>query len=543
MMITDHFGNIDWANDAFLEMTGYALNEALGQHPGRLLQGADSDKTAIHVMHKARLSHCSFEVDILNYRKDGRPFWQHIKADPIPGDATSGTRYIAVQTDITERKMLESELWNGANFDSLTHLPNRRLFWDRLNNALHHGRRSETAVALIFFDLDRFKEINDRYGHECGDSVLKEVAARIKKCLRASDTAARLGGDEFVVILGDLADVLTVDQVARKLLDTLMQPIAFPGGHHTLSASVGVALFPADADDAELLLRCADQAMYLAKSSGRNSIAYCTPSIQEHSERRLRLGHDLRHALSRHELRVYFQPIVEITTSRIVKAEALLRWTHPEIGAIKPTEFIPIAEELGLIDVIGEWVFNEAAQWAATWSAQCTRPIQVSVNKSALQFLTKQHRKSWPQLLEDWHIPYRQVSVEITESLLLKDSETVIKMLVEYRAAGIEVALDDFGTGYSSMAYLTKFSIDYLKIDQSFVRDIDSEKSRVIVEAIIVMGHKLGLKIIAEGIETEQQRQILVGAGCDFGQGYLFSCPLPPEDFSTLLGSSDMENS
>lgn len=537
VMTTDNLGNIDWANEAFLDMTGYSMNEVLGKHPGRLLQGEESSKVTIEAMHRARLDHCCFEVDILNYRKNGQSFWQHIKADPIAGDATSGSRYIAVQSDITARKLMESELWTSANFDGLTLLPNRRLFWDRLNNAMHYARRTGAVIALLLIDLDLFKEVNDLYGHENGDGVLQQIAERINKCLRASDTAARLGGDEFVVILTGVDDGVKVDQVAHKLLGTILQPIVLAGVWCTMSASIGVALFPADASDAEQLLRHADQAMYLAKRSGRNRLAYFTPSMQARSDRRLRIGRDLRHAVDRHQLMVYFQPIVDLATNAIVKAEALLRWPHPELGEIAPAEFIPLAEELGLIDEIGEWVFSEAARWSATWSAQCLRPVQVSVNKSAMQFSKRQHRASWPQLLKKWRIPCQQMSIEITEGVLLTDSESVLDTLAEYRCAGIEIALDDFGTGYSSMAYLKKFHIDYLKIDQSFIRDIDAEQSRTITEAMIVMGHKLGLKIIAEGIETEQQRKILVEACCDFGQGYLFSQALPPDEFGLLLAS------
>lgn len=536
IITTDNAGNINWVNNAFLDMTGYSMMEAMGHNPGRLLQGVDSCPITMQIMRQARLNRIGFEVDILNYRKDGRPFWQHIKADPMSDDGASGTRYIAVQLDITERKRHEFELWNNANFDALTSLPNRRLFWDRLNNGLLHGRRTGTVVALLCIDMDRFKEINDLYGHECGDAVLQEVAVRINKCLHESDTAARLGGDEFAVILNDLANVLTVDLVARKLLHALSQLIQIKDGQFMLSASIGLALFPADATNSEQLFRNADQAMYLAKNSGRNRLAYFTPSLQSRSERRLRIGSELRQAMVRDQLRVYFQPIVDLTTNSIVKAEALLRWSHPALGSVNPAEFIPIAEDLGLIDEIGDWVFGEAVRWADTWSTLCNRTIQVSVNKSASEFLTRQHGSSWPQLLHDWHMQGSLVSVEITEGVLLKDSVKVMATLAEYRAAGIEVALDDFGTGYSSIAYLKKFHIDYLKIDQSFVHDIDTEQSLVLVEAIIVMGHKLGLKIIAEGIETERQLQILVGAGCDFGQGYLFSHAIRPEEFGALLG-------
>ena len=536
VMTTDKSGNIDWTNDAFSKMTGYTAQDALGQQPSALLQGPGTSEATVRIMRNALVSSQAFEVDILNYRKGGKPFWQHIKADPISlAEPGMQAPYIAVQNDITERKILESELWTKANFDGLTHLPNRRLFWDRLRNQLHHAHRMGNKLALLFIDLDRFKEINDLHGHEHGDQVLLEISRRIQHCIRESDTAARLGGDEFAVILSDFYDCAQVDLVVSKLLAVLSQATDLQGVCCTLSASIGVTLFPDDAANPEQLLNNADQAMYMAKSSGRNRFSYFTPSMQQRSERRLRIGHDLRHALEKQQLSLHFQPIVDLATNQIVKAEALLRWSHPVQGFIDPAEFIPLAEELGLIDGIGEWVFENAAHWAHRWSEQCHVPIQVGVNKSAMQFATKNNKPSWPQKLHAWRIPGRELSVEITEGILLKDSSTVMETLAEYRMAGIEVALDDFGTGYSSMAYLKKFHIDYLKIDQSFIQDIETQDSRTIVETIIVMGQKLGLKIIAEGIETEQQRAILAKAGCNYGQGYLFAHPLSSDAFTALL--------
>ncbi|MBC7415412.1 MAG: EAL domain-containing protein [Herminiimonas sp.] len=535
VLITDLLGRIEWINDAFSQMTGYEVQEVKGRTPGSFLQGPETSPLTIQVMRNAIRKHCGFEVDVLNYHKNGTPLWQHIKADPIPGTLGQPAGYISVQADITQRKSLESQLWAKANRDGLTGLPNRRLFWDRLNQEVRHGRRSNNAVALLFIDLDRFKEINDLHGHEAGDNVLREVASRINACVRECDTAARIGGDEFAVILSDLAVSLQVEIVARKLLSALAAPISLNSHVSSLSASIGVALFPTDAGNAGQLLNYADQAMYLAKTSGGNRFTYFTPLMQQRSERRLQLGQDLRQAMANHQFEVYFQPIVSLATGRIVKAEALLRWNHPTKGPVGPAEFIPLAEELGLIEGIGQWVFQEAAMRAAEWSSIGVGPVQVSVNKSAMQFVSQSGTESWPRQLQRLNIPCSQLSVEITEGVLLKDSKAVMQTLAEYRDAGLEVALDDFGTGYSAMAYLNKFSIDYLKIDQSFISDIDSASSRAIAEAIIAMGHKLGIQIIAEGIETEEQKQILIEAGCDFGQGYLFSRAVPHSDFRKLL--------
>ena len=535
VMTTDVVGLIEWVNGAFTTMTGYSADEVMGRKPGSFLQGPGSSPATIRIMRDAIAAQQGFEVDILNYRKDGAPFWQHVKADPVIDAGGHAHTYIAVQSDVTERKQLESLLWKHANYDALTGLPNRRLFWDRLSQEIRHARRTGKTVALLFVDLDRFKEINDLFGHKIGDLTLREVASRITACVRDTDTAARIGGDEFTVILSDLDSRPHPDTIARKLLDALSVQFDCQKTLLNLSASIGIALFPDDAANAEDLFKYADQAMYLAKSGGRDRFSYFTPAMQAQSQRRLHIGHDLRQALALAQMEVHFQPIVCLASGRIMKAEALLRWNHATLGQIDPAEFIPLAEELGIIHSIGEWVFHQALARVAEWSQAFARHLQVSVNKSAMQFVNHAGMRSWPQQLHDRGVDGNQITVEITEGVLLKDSKLVMDTLNEYRSAGMQVALDDFGTGYSSMAYLRKFSIDYLKIDQSFVRDIESPNSRTIAEAIIVMGHKMGLKIIAEGIETPQQRAILAAAGCDFGQGFLFSQAVPPEQFSRLL--------
>jgi diguanylate cyclase (GGDEF)-like protein/PAS domain S-box-containing protein len=537
VMLTDANCRIEWVNAPFATLTGYTMAEVIGRRPGDFLQGPDTDRNTVLQMHEAIAQHKSFEVEILNYQKSGQPFWQHLKVDPVFSDQGVLTSYVAVQSDITERKNFESRLWRNANFDPLTGLPNRRLFWDRLDHEVRHAHRNGQLAALFFIDLDRFKEINDLFGHEVGDRLLKEVANRIDTCVRESDTLARIGGDEFTLILSELVNTHYAERIAHKIISTLAKPFTCAKATLSISASIGIALYPADGKDAPELFRNADQAMYSAKSCGRNQFCYFTRSMQENSLMRLHTGRDLRNAMNPDQLKVFFQPIVAIPSRRILKAEALLRWQHPTRGLVAPSEFIPLAEELGLIHDIGEWVFHEATHWAKQFSHQCDRPFQVSVNTSPLQFTKLTRGMNWPAQMKSKGLPCSLISVEITEGVLLKDSPAVTEALHAFRQAGMEIALDDFGTGYSSMAYLVKFGLDYLKIDQSFVKNFANAHSRTIAETIIVMGHKLGLKIIAEGIETKEQFEMLAEAGCDYGQGFLFAPALPPEKFQALLGT------
>lgn len=535
VMLTDAEGRIKWVNPPFEALSGYTRAEVVGRKPGDFLQGPDTDRNTIAQMHEAIVHGRGFEVEVLNYMKSGRPFWQHLKVDPVFDEQGHLTSFVAVQSDITERKNFETRLWRNANFDSLTGLPNRRLFWDRLDHEVRHTQRNSKLAALFFIDLDRFKEINDLFGHEIGDKLLNEVTQRIGACVRESDTLARIGGDEFTLIMSELDNTHYTDRTARKILGALSRPFVYSKATLSISASIGIALYPADGKDAAELFRNADQAMYSAKTGGGNQYSYFTRSMQESALMRLHTGRDLRNALNPEQLKVHFQPVIAIASGRIVKAEALLRWQHPSRGLIEPSEFIPLAEELGLITEIGEWVFHEATHWANVFSHHCELPFQISVNTSPLQFSHQTRGISWPAQLKMQGLPCSLISVEITEGVLLKDSPAVTQVLREYRDAGMEIALDDFGTGYSSMAYLVKFGLDYLKIDQSFVKNFGNAHSRTIAETIIVMGHKLGLKIIAEGIETEEQRCLLAAAGCDYGQGFLFSGALPPAQFEALL--------
>ena len=448
-------------------------------------------------------------------------------------------RMTGTVTDISTERESQEAVWMHANFDMLTGLPNRRLFRDRLDNETRSAHRSGSRFALLFIDLDHFKEANDLLGHDAGDQLLEQAARRIMQCVRESDTVARLGGDEFTAILTQLEEQSDAETIARKINDTLAAPFMLGNEIVHSSASIGITMFPTDGHTPEELIRNADQAMYMAKNGGRNQFNYFTPAMQQRAQDRLRLIADLRGALAGDQLEVFYQPVVELPSGRIVKAEALLRWNHPCRGLLEPGAFIPFAEESGLIVEIGDWVFKQAAVCSRHWRAIAGKSFQVSVNRSPLQFMARVDGTSWPGYLDQLGISGSSVSVEITEAVLLNASSRVERQLKQYHDAGIQVAIDDFGTGYSSLAYLKKFEIDYLKIDQSFIHDMaHNEGDRAIVRSVTAMAHELGLQVVAEGIETLEQHTLLVAAGCDFGQGFYYSRPMPQAGLENLLMQS-----
>ncbi|MDO9244574.1 MAG: EAL domain-containing protein, partial [Rhodocyclaceae bacterium] len=469
-----------------------------------------------------------------NRRKNGEEYPEQLSINTLYDASGKVLRRIAMSSDITEKKRTEETIWRQANYDSLTELPNRRLFLDRLQQEVKKAQRANLHVALLFVDLDRFKEVNDALGHHTGDLLLIEAAHRIRDCVRATDTVARLGGDEFTVIMSDLADNDCVSKVAQEILLALVKPFVLDSESVFVTASIGITIFPGDADNVEALLINADQAMYAAKAQGRNRFSYFTAAMQVAAQTRLLFSNDLRNAITADQLEVYLQPIVELATGRIFKAEALLRWRHPTHGMVGPAHFIPIAEEIGLINEIGDWVFKEAARTAKRWydagllKATDDALIQISVNKSPRQFFSGNTHETWIDYLQEIGLPASCIAIEITEGVLLDDRPEIADKLMKFRAAGFRISLDDFGTGYSAMSYLKKFPLDFLKIDQAFVRDMVADRGdQAIVEAIIVMAHKLGLKVIAEGVETLEQCEMLKVAGCDYGQGYLFARPMP----------------
>lgn len=468
--------------------------------------------------------------------KNGEWKWVQARGKLIAHEPSGKpSRMVGLLSDISKRKETDEQIWRLANYDSLTGLPNRRLFKDRLTQEVLSAQRNSHALALFFIDLDRFKEVNDLSGHDVGDMLLIQAAHRIKDLVRDTDTVARLGGDEFTVILPNLHNVDHVEQIAQKMLNALAQPFSINDEQVYVSGSVGITLYPDDATTTEELISKADQAMYAAKHAGKNQFSYFTREMDEKAHRRLRLIRELHHAVHSGQMKVYYQPVVDLHDGQILKAEALVRWNHPLFGKVDPSYFIPLAEEAGMIHAIGNYVFREAAETVQRWRNQLGKPLQISINKSPIQFAAR-YQDQWLNYLRQLGMSPSCVAVEITEGALLHASDNVSHTLLEYRDAGIQVAIDDFGTGYSSMAYLQKFDIDYLKIDQSFTRDMTTNPgNRTIVESMVAMAHKLGLRVIAEGIETEDQVTLLRELDCDFAQGYLFSRPLPPEEFEALL--------
>jgi diguanylate cyclase (GGDEF)-like protein/PAS domain S-box-containing protein len=536
VVVTDQKNRIVTVNPAFFSITGYALEDVAGFDPSFLSAGM-SPPTLFEEMWAGLTEHGQWQGEMYNQRKNGEVYIQSLSIKLVRDKKGRITHHVGVFSDITEKKKSEHLIWEQANFDALTKLANRHMLQDRLQQEIKKARREDLSVALLIIDLDRFKEINDTLGHDMGDVLLIEASQRIAACVRTSDTVARLGGDEFVIILAALDDESCVDRIARSLVETLVQPFLLDTEEAYISASIGIALYPNDAMDIESLLKHADQAMYGSKNAGRNRFSYFAPAMQEAAQTRRRLTNDLRVALENKQFKVFYQPIIELATGRIYKAEALIRWQHPTLGLVSPAQFIPLAEESGLIIEIGDWVFREAAQQAKRWRRQHHPDFQISVNKSPVQFRNDGGLfRSWFTYLEELKLIGQGIVIEITEGLLMNVEHNVTEKLLAFRDAGIQVSLDDFGTGYSSLSYLKKFDIDYLKIDQSFVSNMDSDPDNLtLCESMILMAHKLGLRVIAEGVEKESQRVLLAAAGCDFAQGYLFSKPVSADEFDIML--------
>ncbi|HEY6093849.1 MAG TPA: EAL domain-containing protein [Gallionellaceae bacterium] len=537
LLVTDEHNSIVSVNAAFTAITGYTFDEVQGKDP-RIFSSGRHDRAFYQQMWHELLSNGNWKGEIWDRHKNGEVHAKYLSINTIRNQDGSVHRFVALFSDITQRKRSEELIWKQANFDVLTDLPNRRMYRERLELDLKVSAMTKMPLALLLIDLDQFKEVNDTLGHAVGDVLLKEAAHRIRACVRTSDTVARLGGDEFMVTLAELSEPEQVGNIAQQMLDRLSEHFNLGGEVVYISASIGITLYPDDGHNIDDLLKNADQAMYVAKRHGRNRYSYFTQSLQENAQKRLRLVTDMRVALAHRQFRVYYQPIVDLGTGSAHKVEALLRWQHPELGMVSPLEFISLAEEVGLINEIGDWVFREAAGRAKRWSELFGHDFQVSVNKSPVQFHTEgaNYAAAWLAYLHELGLTGRNVVVEITEGVLLNAESNVTDRLLAFRDAGIQVAIDDFGTGYSALSYLKKFDIDYLKIDQVFVRNLENDHDDLaLCEAIIIMAHKLGLKVIAEGVETTQQRDMLAAIGCDYAQGYLFSCPLPAEEIEKVL--------
>jgi diguanylate cyclase (GGDEF)-like protein/PAS domain S-box-containing protein len=443
-----------------------------------------------------------------------------------------------------QRKVAEDQLRFIATHDSLTDLPNRSLFNERLRHALHQGTRYSRGIAVMFIDMDRFKVVNDSLGHSAGDRLLQDSANRLAECLRESDTVARLGGDEFVVMIENFTAPKDAIAVAQKVLVSLARPFFVDGQEFLMSASIGISTFPDDGKDAETLLKNADIAMYRAKDQGRNNYQFYSAQMNKHTFERLAMESSLRRAVERNEFLLHYQPKLDLRTGAIAGVEALVRWQHPDWGMVSPAQFIPLAEETGLIVQIGEWVLKAACEQNKRWRDQGIPPLRVAVNLSARQFAQKTLLSDIAKTIAQSGLTPDCLELEITESLVMTNPEHATETLQKLKAMGISLSIDDFGTGYSSLAYLKRFPIDCVKIDRSFIKDIPTEADDMaITKGVIALGHSLRLKVVAEGVETVEQQDFLRSNSCDEMQGYLFSKPLPAEEMTALLkGHSPKQN-
>jgi diguanylate cyclase (GGDEF)-like protein/PAS domain S-box-containing protein len=529
--ITSPKGEIIAVNRAFTEITGYCEDDVLGVNPRILqsgLQGAQFYREMWRTLHTCG----RWQGELWNRRKDGQAFLESLTVSAVKDSQGCVTHYVGVFSDITELRKAHDQLDHQAHHDPLTGLPNRLLLGDRLHKALQRAHRDERGLAVLFVDLDRFKNINDTLGHQVGDRVLCEVARRLTRLRREADTVGRLGGDEFLIIIEDLADPAAVSHIADKILTLLQDSPVTVEQEFYVGASIGISLFPQDGGDAETLLKNADVAMYRAKERGRNTYEFFTKELTQSSLARLQMETDLRRAIDRGELRVFLQPQFSLSSGELVGAEALVRWLRPELGLVMPGEFIKLAEESGLIVPIGEWVQQTAAgQWAA-WVAAGFKPGVLSINVSGVEFRRGRIQETARKTLARSRLPAQFLELEITESAIMTQAENSVQVLDALRAMGLGLVIDDFGTGYSSLAYLKRLPLNKLKIDQSFVRGLPSDaEDRAITRAVIALAHSLQLTVIAEGVESEAQREFLAGEGCDEMQGYLRGKPMPLDEF------------
>ncbi len=535
VMVTARDGTIVWVNGGFSRISGYPREEVIG-HNASLLKSGLQGAAFYKAMWTELASKGEWSGEIWNRRKDGEAFpeWLTIKA--VPDQSGRIDRYVGVFSDISKHKRAEETIRHLTYYDPVTRLPNRYLFQDRIGQALERARRTERKVALVLVSLDRFKTVNETLGHQVGDDLLREVAGRLMNSVRAEDTVSRLRGDTFCCVLLELGQSHDANPVINRILDCFAQPFMIGGHELFITASLGISIFPLDATEIDDLIQKAETAMNRSKERAENTYHFYTPEMNANSMERLRLETDLRKAIHRGELVLHYQPKVEAATGRLLGAEALVRWRHPEYGMVPPIRFIPIAEDTGLILPIGAHVLREACDQVHVWRQMGLKTVRVAVNISAHQFRQPDLVDSIQRILELADIPASMIELELTESAVMRNADAAVQVLTKLHDLGFEIAIDDFGTGYSSLSYLKRFPIDRLKIDKSFVQDLGiSQTGEGIVGAIIAMAHNLKMSVIAEGVETAQQLSMLTDLKCDEIQGYYFSKPLPPEEFAECL--------
>jgi len=530
ILIADADNNIVAVNDAFTKMTGYSLAEVQGRNP-KLLASGEHDTDFYKNMWRSINKLGCWQGEIIDKNKAGQHFYKHMAINAVRNEQDIVTHYVSISSDITERKEYDKNVYSLAYYDVLTGLPNRTLLRDRLGQLIATAHRDNTQFALLFLDLDRFKYINDSMGHSVGDKLLQSVALRLQDCVREGDTVSRIGGDEFVLLLREI-DKPAVAVVSDKLLKSLATPFNLNGQEISTFASIGIALYPQHAGDSDTLMKNADAAMYNAKENGRNNYKFFMPEMNFRANQVFLMEKDMRVALQQDQFMLVYQPQVDLASGMVCGAEALIRWKHPEKGLVAPAEFIPVAEETGQIIQIGEWVLRTACWRFAAWQKQGMPAIPLAVNLSIRQLRQPNLADVVESVLKDTGLSPHCLELEITEGIMMGDTKAAMEFLTRMHQLGVQMSIDDFGTGFSSLSYLKNLPVSKLKIDQSFVRDIDTDESdAAIIRSIISLGHRLEMKVIAEGVETLEQLDFLRLRGCDEVQGYFISRPLPADDF------------
>lgn len=536
IIITDAQNRILFVNPAFEIVTGYSAEEVIGKNP-RILQSGMHDKQFYKKMWNDIKQHGVWKGEIWNKRKDGELYLEWLTISVVKDQKGNVTNYVAMFSDITEHKRNVEQLTRLALYDTLTNVPNRYLLEKRLESIIRMSKKHNQSFALLFLDLDRFKNINDTLGHRVGDMLLKETAQRLKRMLRKQDTIARFGGDEFVIILPNLKHIREAAYMAEKIVESLKRPFCFNHQEIYISTSIGISVYPYDGTDKETLIRMADRAMYQAKKNGRNQYALYHAGMHGNGKQLFQLETALRKALERGEFELYYQPQLDIKTKQIRAVEALIRWNHPEKGFISPGMFIPLAEESGLITPISDWIMMQACEHLK--QLQLRFPyVKMSINISPIYFQQIDFLKKLQKTIESVNVNPRLIELELTESAVMPHAEQSVERLTKLKTMGMSIAIDDFGTGFSSLSYLHRFPIDILKIDRSFTKQLSRyQQDSEIVKAIIMMAHSLQIRVVAEGVETKKQYQILEKQSCDFVQGYYVSKPLSISELYEFLGT------
>jgi len=542
VVIVDKNFKVSSVNPAFSEITGYGAAEIIGKRPP-FYKALKQNRDLFQRMNADLKAKGYWEGELWTEKQNAQKFAIRISISAIVVDAGKDLQYAIVFNDITKRKQDEERIYYQANYDSLTELPNRTLFQDRLHQGLFTMARSGRKLGLMFLDLDGFKEINDNYGHDVGDLLLQEAATRLQECARNGDTVARLGGDEFTVIMPNLLDPADARLLAQRILDAISTPFTLKGHETNVSASIGVTIFPNDASDANELVKNADVAMYRAKENGKANFEFFTSELNEEIQERLVIKNGLGRALENDEFFLHYQPKMDIKTGRIAGVEALMRWNSKTMGSISPVKFIPVLEETGAIVEIGEWALRTACQQHNTWIAEGLPPIRIAVNLSARQLREETFVSKVMDIMKETGATPNSLEVEITESMVMSDATNAVAALMELNDLGLHISMDDFGTGYSSLSYLKNFPIHSIKIDRSFVSDIaTSNDDTALVQTIIQYGHNTNRKVIAEGVENEEQLAILKKYSCDEIQGYYISKPLPADQLTDFLKNHNFNN-